>query len=82
LRHLSADFDGGITRVQFSSSRGGAFPQGDPSGVQTYQQRVGQSPGLRETAGCTVWDSFQANPRGLATRANFPDLQQLSYELP
>jgi hypothetical protein len=48
LRHISADFDGGITRAQFSNSRGAVFPQGDSSGIQTYQQRVGQSSGLGE----------------------------------
>jgi hypothetical protein len=82
LRHLSADSDGGITRAQFSSSRGGAFPQGDPSGVQTHQQRVDWSVTRTEResrAHCL--GQFPGRSESLATRANFPDLQQLSYEL-
>jgi hypothetical protein len=76
------DSDDGITRAQFSSSRGAHSLRGIHLGSRCTNRGVDQSPGLRGTAGRTDWDSFQANLRDLVTRENFPNLQQLPYELP
>jgi hypothetical protein len=82
LRHISADSDGGITRAHFSSERGAHSPRGIHPGSKPTSRGVRQLPGLRTRAGRIIWDSFQAILRGIAARENFPDFQQLPYELP
>jgi hypothetical protein len=82
LTHISANFDGGITRAQFSSGRGVHSPRGIHSRSRHTSRGAGQSPGLRARAGHTIWDNFQAIPRGLSTEVKFPNLQWLLCELP